>query len=65
MTDRLIDSRAVRGKVTRNGKPVSDMTIHRWLKRNVLPTPDKIIEGKRYWRESVINRALGLDTPES
>lgn len=62
--DRLVDATHVRAKVTRGGKPVSDMTLHRWLAKGVVPRPDRIIEGKRYWKESIIDAALGLARPD-
>lgn len=64
MNDKLIDAATVRAKVTRGGRPVSDMSLHRWIRKGVLPAPEKVIEGKRYWRESTINTALGLN-PET
>jgi hypothetical protein len=60
ITDRLIDSRAVRMKFVRGDREPSDMTLYRWIRKGVCPPPDLVIERKRYWRESTIDRAFGL-----
>lgn len=42
----VLSSRAVRDRFG----GVSDMTIHRWVERGILPPPCKI-NGRNYWRE--------------
>lgn len=64
MSDRLVDAATVRSKVQKGDRPVSDMTLFRWVRKGVIPPPDRVIEGKRFWRESTIDRALGLSDHE-
>lgn len=50
--DRLVNRRELRGTI-----PGADMTIWRWIKKGLFPPPI-VINGRRYWRASDIERWL-------
>jgi DNA-binding transcriptional MerR regulator len=44
-----------RGVADRYG--VSLRTLDRWLKRKIIPPPDRVINGRRYWYLESLERA--------
>lgn len=51
--DPLLSSREVKARLG----GVSDMTVHRWLQRGILPAPVQIAR-RNYWRSSEIEAVV-------